>query len=180
MLLVYAVPLAKRPQYQGLFGAVYGISSVIGPLVGGAFTTNVSYRWAFYINIPFGGVVFLFVTLLLRVPVSAASRSGSTWGQKFKQLNIEGVVPLLGGVISFCLALQWGGFTYAVSVIPGIPIPMASFLSPYTCRTDYFLVERWAYHRITYGFYRTFDRLRLGPDLDAGDSHGAAAHFHRP
>lgn len=45
VIIVYAVPLQKRPLYQGLFGAVYGIASVIGPIVGGAFTSNVTWRW---------------------------------------------------------------------------------------------------------------------------------------
>lgn len=44
-VIVYAVPLHKRPQFQGLFGAVFGVASVVGPLLGGAFTSNVSWRW---------------------------------------------------------------------------------------------------------------------------------------
>lgn len=126
MLLVYAVPLPKRPQYQGLFGAVYGISSVIGPLVGGAFTSNVTWRWAFYINVPFGGVVLLFILVLLKVPRPTNSNDALSWTQKLRQLNIEGVVPLIGGVICLCLALQWGGFTYKVNFVPGVPPPMIS------------------------------------------------------
>lgn len=44
-MIVYAVPLHKRPLFQGLFGAVFGLASVIGPLLGGAFTSKVSWRW---------------------------------------------------------------------------------------------------------------------------------------
>ncbi|RFU33982.1 hypothetical protein B7463_g2370, partial [Scytalidium lignicola] len=115
VLIVYAVPLAKRPQYQGLFGAVYGISSIIGPLVGGAFTSNVSWRWCFYINLPFGAVVFLFIFFLLHISSHAGSQNSLSWKEKLEQLNIEGVLTLLPGVVCLCLALEWGGFTYSWS-----------------------------------------------------------------
>ena len=45
VIITYAVPLHKRPLYQGMFGAIFGVASVVGPLLGGAFTTNVSWRW---------------------------------------------------------------------------------------------------------------------------------------
>jgi MFS family permease len=48
ILMITTLPLAKRPIWMGLFGAVFGVSSVIGPLLGGAFTTDVSWRWCFY------------------------------------------------------------------------------------------------------------------------------------
>ncbi|KXT14291.1 hypothetical protein AC579_8421 [Pseudocercospora musae] len=113
VIIVCAIPLSKRPAYQGLFGAVYGVSSVIGPLLGGAFTTNVTWRWCFYINLPFGGLVAFAVFFLLKVPGGGAMKRG--WKHKVKELNIEGLVALLPGVISLCLALQWGGFTYSWS-----------------------------------------------------------------
>lgn len=50
MIIVYAIPLHKRPKYQGFFGALFGVASVLGPTVGGAFTTHVTWRWCFYIN----------------------------------------------------------------------------------------------------------------------------------
>ena len=48
------VPPRQRGRYQGLFGAVFGLATVIGPLIGGTLTTNLSWRWIFYINLPIG------------------------------------------------------------------------------------------------------------------------------
>src|SRR5262249_58492101 len=55
----------ERGRYQGLFGAVFGLASVIGPVLGGFFTTTLSWRWIFYVNLPIGVVAFgvLAVTL---------------------------------------------------------------------------------------------------------------------
>ncbi|KAI1328764.1 major facilitator superfamily domain-containing protein [Xylariaceae sp. FL0255] len=110
-IIVYAVPLEKRPLYQGMFGAVFGISSILGPLVGGAFTSNVTWRWCFYINIPFGVVALVVITVFLRVPDRPETKL-STWA-KLSQLDAAGTAALLPGVVSLLLALQWGGVTYA-------------------------------------------------------------------
>ncbi|KAE8381181.1 major facilitator superfamily domain-containing protein [Aspergillus bertholletiae] len=113
VIIVYAIPLHKRPKYQGIFGAVFAISSVTGPLVGGAFTTNVTWRWCFYINLPLGGVVMVLVFILVQVPDRSDIKIPVK--DKLRQLNILGLFALLPGVICLCLALQWGGTTYAWS-----------------------------------------------------------------
>ncbi|KAK3326606.1 putative MFS aflatoxin efflux pump [Apodospora peruviana] len=108
--IVYAIPLHKRPLYQGLFGAVFGISSIIGPLVGGAFTSNVTWRWCFYINLPFGGVAAVFIAFLLKVPDREETKLDLK--SKILQLDLMGTTVFLPGVICLLLALQWGGFEY--------------------------------------------------------------------
>ncbi|CAK7205357.1 hypothetical protein SEUCBS139899_008127 [Sporothrix eucalyptigena] len=110
MCIVYAVPLEKRPRLQGLFGALFGIASIVGPLVGGAFTTNVSWRWCFYINLPFGGIAMAVIFFLLDVPSRETTKLPLQ--DKLKQLDALGTVVLIPGVVSLLLALQWGGQTY--------------------------------------------------------------------
>ena len=129
---MYAVPLHKRPLYQGLFGAVFGLASVIGPLLGGVLTSNVSWRWCceclpswdylckrsaiangrstVYINLPIGGAAMVFIFFLLKVPDRETTRLPRR--EKLAQLDPIGVALLLPGVICLLLALQWGGLEY--------------------------------------------------------------------
>ncbi|POS77905.1 major facilitator superfamily transporter [Diaporthe helianthi] len=110
-VIVYAVPLHKRPLFQGMFGAVFGLASVIGPLLGGAFTSKVSWRWCFYINLPIGGAAMIFILFLLKVPDRDTTRLPMR--EKLAQLDPIGLTLLLPGVICLLLALQWGGLEYS-------------------------------------------------------------------
>ncbi|MDJ0462894.1 MDR family MFS transporter [Streptomyces sp. H27-C3] len=63
------VPPRERGKYQGLFGAVFGATSVLGPLLGGLFTEHLSWRWVFYVNLPIGVVALLVIAAVLHIPV---------------------------------------------------------------------------------------------------------------
>ncbi|MGP3989889.1 DHA2 family efflux MFS transporter permease subunit [Streptomyces sp. 3N207] len=65
------VPPRERGRYQGLFGAVFGATSVLGPLLGGFFTQHLDWRWVFYINLPIGAVAMVVILLALHIPVYA-------------------------------------------------------------------------------------------------------------
>lgn len=113
VIIVNTVPLHKRPIWQGMVGAIFGIASVCGPLLGGVFTTNVTWRWCFYLNLPIGGVAMAILFIVLRLP--PAKHGGLSLWEQFVQLDPIGSSLFMPGVICLLLALQWGGSTYAWS-----------------------------------------------------------------
>lgn len=112
LIVAHTVPLRQRPMYTGLLGGMYGIASVAGPLMGGAFTDKVTWRWCFYINLPLGGVTFAFIAFFFTSPAKSGKQSGLTWRQKLRQLDPIGTAVFVPAVVCLLLALQWGGSTY--------------------------------------------------------------------
>lgn len=99
------VPPRQRGKYGGYIGAVFGLSSVAGPLLGGFLTEQLSWRWVFFVNIPLGIIALAAVAARLHLPVRKLEHS----------IDYVGAALLSAGSISLLLATVWGGSTYAWS-----------------------------------------------------------------
>ncbi|MFF7894119.1 MDR family MFS transporter [Streptomyces sp. NPDC007907] len=97
------VPPRERGRYQGLFGAVFGATSVLGPLLGGLFTQHLSWRWVFYVNLPVGVVALAVIATVLHLPRTS------------QRHVIDYLGTLLIAAVATCLVLvaSLGGTTWA-------------------------------------------------------------------
>ncbi|KIX96503.1 uncharacterized protein Z520_07769 [Fonsecaea multimorphosa CBS 102226] len=111
-MIVYLVPLQKRPAWTGIFGAVFAIASVAGPLLGGVFTDKISWRWCFYINLPIGGAMMVVLFFVLQLPAAATDRAKVPLKEQLRKLDPIGTAVFIPSIVCLLLALQWGGTTY--------------------------------------------------------------------
>lgn len=95
---------AERGRWQGIIGGVFGLSSVIGPLLGGYLTDHASWRWNFYINVPVGILAFFMISSLMPHIES---------DKKDQKIDYWGAGLLAGGLSSLLLGFVWGGNQYA-------------------------------------------------------------------
>jgi EmrB/QacA subfamily drug resistance transporter len=94
---------AERAKYQGLLMAVFGVATIIGPTLGGFITDNLSWRWVFYVNVPFAILAMVVVFAVLPSHTALHKRATIDW---------LGSGALIAGVVPLLLALSWGGSTY--------------------------------------------------------------------
>ncbi|MEU8584937.1 MDR family MFS transporter [Streptomyces abikoensis] len=124
------VPPRDRGRYQGLFGAVFGGTSVLGPLLGGLFVDHLSWRWVFYVNLPIGIVALAVIAAVLHIPVSRVPH------------RIDYLGTFLIAAVAVCLVLMTslGGTSYPWSSwqIIGLGVVGVALLLPFV------LVERRA------------------------------------
>ncbi|KAK9440851.1 MFS toxin efflux pump (AflT) [Metarhizium brunneum] len=112
VILSLSMPLQKRPIVFGLIGGMWGIASVAGPLLGGVFTENVSWRWCFYINLPIGGIAMCIVALFVHINRNTSDTENMTFMERLLQLDLLGTFVFIPAIVCLLLALQWGGADY--------------------------------------------------------------------
>lgn len=97
------IPPRQRGKYMGYLFSVFGVSSVIGPLMGGFLTDSLSWRWVFFVNVPLGAIAFYEVTRRLHLPKRKLEH----------KIDFLGAGLLSSAIVCLLLATVWGGNTYA-------------------------------------------------------------------
>lgn len=124
------IPLRERGRYQGALGAVFGVTTVVGPLLGGLFTDHLTWRWAFWINVP----VAVVVVVIAAFAIPELSRTARP------VLDYAGIVLVGLGAAGLTLATSWGGTTYGW----GSPIIIALFAGSAAALVAFVVAERRA------------------------------------
>ena len=99
------IPPRDRGRYQGIFGAVFGVSTIVGPLLGGFFVDNLSWRWIFYVNLPVAAVAMVVIGAVFHTRAERVEHA----------VDYAGAALLAGGLSAVVLFTSFGGTTFAWS-----------------------------------------------------------------
>jgi EmrB/QacA subfamily drug resistance transporter len=124
------IPPRDRGRYQGYFGGVFGVATVIGPLLGGFFVDDLSWRWIFYVNLPIGALAFVVIAVAFRARTDHVSH----------RIDYLGALTLAGSLASIVLYTSLGGTTYGW----GTPGMVALVVAGVLLLVAFVLVERRA------------------------------------
>jgi MFS family permease len=104
------VPLRFRGQWVGIISGMWSVGSVTGPIIGGVFAQKTTWRWIFYINLPFIAAGYIMVPLFLKLNFLPSSMSS-----KLRRVDWLGSIIFIGSMTSFLIPLTWGGVVYSWS-----------------------------------------------------------------
>ncbi|KAF1937568.1 MFS general substrate transporter [Clathrospora elynae] len=140
-IIAFSAKPKTRPMFTGIIGASYGIAAVVGPLLGGVFAAKVSWRWCFYVNLPIGGFSALIIVLFFKTPTTAKPKAASL-GERLLQMDLVGAILVMGAVVSYILALHYGGAIYkwkssqVVGLLVGFVVLSVAFAAWEWCQVD--------------------------------------------
>ncbi|KAM7206086.1 hypothetical protein V8F20_002868 [Naviculisporaceae sp. PSN 640] len=119
LIIADLVPLRDRGNFQAILAMTYAIGMAAGPVIGGLIVQNTTWRWVFYINLPFGGLCLGLLWLFLRVKWD---RETHPW-EKLKRIDAAGNLLIVASSVAVLLALTWAGAYYPWSS-PRVLVPL--------------------------------------------------------
>ncbi|KAM6477507.1 major facilitator superfamily domain-containing protein [Trichoderma sp. SZMC 28011] len=123
----------SRPMFTGIVGTSYGVAAAVGPLIGGAFSDKVSWRWCFYINLPIGAISAFIILVFFKAP-STAKPQVATLREKLLHMDPVGAALVIAFVVCYLLAVQDGGTKFPwnsaheIGLLVGSTVIVGSFI----------------------------------------------------